>query len=140
MTLFGRGAEKASICEQLLVMGNFDLAFAVLQTFKLPVVRVYTNAINRLAHANLIGRVSDVLKDIRLMGIDDEKWDDVVMATIQTFAVELQKPEIAEKFLEKLSNAHYKARAHALCGNLKLAYIAAAKLDSTDDVHFVRNL
>ena len=28
------------------------------------------------------------------MGIDDEKWDDVVMATIQTFAVELQKPEI----------------------------------------------
>ena len=34
MTLFGRGAEKASICEQLLVMGNFDLAFAVLQTFK----------------------------------------------------------------------------------------------------------
>jgi hypothetical protein len=25
-------------------------------------------------------------------------------------------------------------------GNLKLAFIAAAKLDSIDDVHFVRNL
>jgi hypothetical protein len=34
MSLFGRGPEKASICEELLVLGNFDLAFAVLQTFK----------------------------------------------------------------------------------------------------------
>jgi hypothetical protein len=46
------------------------------------------------AYCKLVVVFSDVLKDIRLMGIDDQQWDEVVMGTIQTFAVELQKPEV----------------------------------------------
>ena len=140
LSLFGSGRQKAALCEQLLVLGNFDLAFAIMQDFRLPVVRVYVNAIDRLARSNLAGRVNDLLKDIRLMGIDERQFGEVVMAAIEIYAGELQRPDMAEKFIDKLSDARHVVRAHALVGNFKQAYIGAARLESVDDVHMVRNM
>ena len=140
LSLFGAARQRAELCELLLVVGNFELAFAIQQAFRLPAVRVYTNAVHRLVRAGLVGRVNDLLKDIRLMGVDERAFGDVVMAVVEAYAVELQRPETAEKFVAKLSDARQLVRANALVGNYKQAYIGAARLDSLDDVHMVRNM
>jgi hypothetical protein len=140
LSLFGSGRQKAALCEQLLVLGNFDLAFAIMQDFRLPVVRVYINAIERLARSNLVGRVNDLLKDIRLMGIDERQFGEVVMSAIELYAGALQRADMAEKFIDKLSEPRHVVRAHALVGNFKQAYIGAARLESVDDVYMVRTM
>lgn len=100
------------------------------------------------------------------MGIEEKQWDEVVLAAIDVFAVELQKVEIAQKFVEKLVGKPIDwcfweqcaffhmifavfnhlaigpksiIRGNALCGNLKTAYIGAARLDSIDDIHMVQS-
>jgi hypothetical protein len=140
LSLFGSGRQKAALCEQLLVLGNFDLAFAIMQDFRLPVVRVYINAIERLARSNLVGRVNDLLKDIRLMGIDERQFGEVVMSAIELYAGALQRADMAEKFIDKLTEPRHVVRAHALVGNFKQAYIGAARLESVDEVYMVRTM
>jgi hypothetical protein len=62
------------------------------------------------------------------------------MSAIELYAGALQRADMAEKFIDKLTEPRHVVRAHALVGNFKQAYIGAARLESVDEVYMVRTM
>ncbi len=63
--------------------------------------------------------------------------DQLVIACIEVYAVELLDVVSAEKFFQKIQTDELKVRGHILLGQLKEAYLAAAKIESTESVNLV---
>jgi zinc finger FYVE domain-containing protein 26 len=51
----------------------------------------------------------------------------VVLAAINVFAIDLQDPKTAEKFISKIVSVPNQIQAHISCGKLRGAYLLAVK-------------
>lgn len=65
-TLFGTTKEKSSITEQVLAMGNFDLAFQFVQQFQLPAVKLYGNVVKSFISAKQNSKAIDILRALKV--------------------------------------------------------------------------
>lgn len=67
LTLFGGTDQKAVLCEALLQSSNFELAFQIIQTFRLPITSIYKNALISLAAKKQLTKVEEILKEIKVI-------------------------------------------------------------------------
>lgn len=119
-----------AVCELVLVADNFDLAFQIINDFRLPTVSIYSAAVVKMIHKKQSNKVLQLLKNINGT-LPDTDWDFIVMAAVRTLTEELQDLKTAEKFAPKLQSVGNRVEALILCGKLKAAYLEAVKSNST---------
>ena len=56
----------AEVAMKLVVLDSFDLAFRIMQEYRLPTVEVFQSAIRTLGRAKQAAKVSEVLKNIKV--------------------------------------------------------------------------
>jgi len=95
LSLFGQQAQKVStlfdhlqnqlnnlccvqseIARELLECANHDLAFRVMQEFRMPMAPIYAEAIAKIAGRRQVPKIFDLLKNVK-GSVDDKDWDEV---------------------------------------------------------------
>ena len=56
----------AEVAMKLVMLDSYDLAFRIMQEYRLPTVDVFQNAVRALGRAKQIGKIGDVLKNIKV--------------------------------------------------------------------------
>ena len=95
-TLFGSSKRKGEICVRLLLLDDFDLAFRIIQEFRLPGVDIYEQAIKAMARAKAVPRVDNLLRNIKGV-VSNEDWDRVLDVCVNVFARENQDAKVRLK-------------------------------------------
>jgi hypothetical protein len=134
LSLFASQKQKAELAEQVLIAYNFDLAFKIVQDFRLPVVHIYNNGIAIITRRKQLAKVNEALRMIKVTMDDNEEWDQLVLTVVNILAKELGDKEAAEKYITKLENQDNAVSALITCGKLKTAYLAAAKTGRLDQM------
>jgi len=57
---------RAEVAVKLLVLDNFDLAFRIIQEYRLPTVDVFQGAMRTLGRAKQITRIGELLRNIKV--------------------------------------------------------------------------
>jgi len=138
ISLFSTPKQKGEVAEYLLILGNFDLGFRIVQDFRLPHSLVTIQAATTLCRKKQSSKVDELLKNIKGT-VGDEDWDSVVLSCISVLAQELDEHKSAEKLVAKLITTESKVKAHIMCGKLKAAYLMAVKENSLLLVKEVRD-
>jgi hypothetical protein len=128
-SLFRSGRQQFDIAVELIVLGNVELAFRIMQEYRLPVEHAYADAVAALARRKAYARLNDVFDHMRGT-VPDEQADNVVMAAIDHCIAEHRDAKQALKFVQKLRGSRGQVLGYLKCGKLKLAYIAAVKARS----------
>jgi len=68
--------------------------------------------------------------------VSDKDFEQILLACIEVYG-SLKDNTSANKFFVQLKNDKSKVRAHILMGQLKEAYLLAAKINSSEDVRVV---
>eukprot|EP01087_Luapelamoeba_hula_P024804 TRINITY_DN9571_c0_g1_i1.p1 TRINITY_DN9571_c0_g1~~TRINITY_DN9571_c0_g1_i1.p1 ORF type:complete len:900 (+),score=149.53 TRINITY_DN9571_c0_g1_i1:278-2701(+) len=126
LSLFAAQKQKAELAEQLCALFNFELAFRIMQEYRLPPTPIYVNAMTRIAQQRQTAKVLDLLKAIKGM-INDSEWDEVVMAAIRVFGEQHKDFKTAESLVAKLVSVQNKVTGYILSNKLKSAYLLAVK-------------
>lgn len=137
-TLFGPTNQKAALAETMLVLHNFDLAFQIMQDFRLPITTIYVSAIKKIAQKKQEAKINDLLRNIKGT-ITDQEWDEILLAAINVFANEQQDYKTAEKFAVKLCDDNSRITALVWCKRLKRAYLEAVKMNNVEKVELIRD-
>lgn len=66
----------------MLVLHNFDLAFAIVQEYRLPTQRIYQSALVVMATKKETKKIDELLKMVRPW-LNENEWDDIVLAGIK---------------------------------------------------------
>ena len=74
------------IVQQLLILGNFDLAFSIVQDFSLRSTSIYSNAARFLVQKRQLVRLTDLMKDVRMV-VGDDHYDAISVDVIQYVAL-----------------------------------------------------
>lgn len=75
---------QSEVAEELLGFFNHELAFKVMQEFRLPMAPIYVNAIAKIAGKKQVSRIFDLLKNVK-GSVDDKEWDEVRHMSISLF-------------------------------------------------------
>jgi hypothetical protein len=132
-SIYGNNKQKAEIAEQLIMLGNYDLVFRVLQEFRLPTLQVFISATSKLASRKILSKLNDALKSLKGM-VPDDDWDSVVKVIVKVYKEEHHDEKTAEKFASRLTSDQAKIDSMIEIGTLKQAYILAAKMNSVPAV------
>eukprot|EP01112_Ceratiomyxa_fruticulosa_P023548 TRINITY_DN9040_c0_g1_i1.p1 TRINITY_DN9040_c0_g1~~TRINITY_DN9040_c0_g1_i1.p1 ORF type:complete len:231 (-),score=55.93 TRINITY_DN9040_c0_g1_i1:342-1034(-) len=85
ISLFSTPKQKGEVAEFLLILGNFDLGFRIVQDFRLPHSLVTIQAATTLCRKKQSSKVDELLKNIKGT-VGDDDWDSVVLACISVLA------------------------------------------------------
>jgi len=136
LSLFGASSQKSALAELILVLHNFDLAFQILQEFRLPLPQIYLNAAQKIVRKSQI-KLNEFLRYIKGT-VSDEELDQVTLTCIEVLAVELHEPKTAEKYVPKLSSDNTKVKALIICQKLKAAYLCAVQSGNTNLIECIK--
>jgi len=137
LSVFGNAIQRSALAEQVIVLHNFDLAFQIIQEYRLPIKQIYINAVAKIVQKKQLNKVNDLLRSIQGTITEDE-WDEVVLACITSLANDVNEPKTAEKWITKLTNNSNKVIAHIACGKLKAAYLLAVKCNLRSSIELIR--
>jgi zinc finger FYVE domain-containing protein 26 len=138
LSLFAHQTQKSEIAEEILAYYNYELAFRVIQDYRLPMIAIYKAALAKIARKKQSSRVNDLLKQIKGT-IEDKEWDDIVLEVIKIFATELGDMKTGESLVGKLILLQSKVLGYAFCRKLKSAYLLAVKSNNLSLVQYVRD-
>jgi len=101
------------VAGELLGCYNHELAFKVMQEFRLPMAPIYVGAIAKIASKRQVSKIFDLLKNVK-GSVDDKDWDEVVLAAIKVMVRDHNDPKTGEKLVDKLVYLQSKVHpAHA---------------------------
>jgi hypothetical protein len=141
VTLFGGSTQRLAVAVAAIVyLNRFNLAFQIVQDFRLPCEEgeVYRRAARHLTRKRQLGKVNDMLKNVKGT-IDDSEWDRVIESgVIAVLCEELGDTRGGEKYIGRLTGAPARVRANITCRKLRAAYLLAVKLNSVELVAEIR--
>jgi zinc finger FYVE domain-containing protein 26 len=99
------------VAGELLGSYNHELAFKVMQEFRLPMAPIYVDAIAKIASKRQVSKIFDLLKNVK-GSVDDKDWDEVVLAAIKVMVRDHNDPKTGEKLVDKLVYLQSKVHTH----------------------------
>jgi len=136
-TLFAGGKKRIEICVKLLLLDNFDLAFKIMQEYRLNPVEIYVHAARAMARQKQVNRLTELFKNIKSL-VNDDDWDKVLEAVVYVFCREVQDIKLAEKFMPMINGDANKINAFIISGKLRNAYLHAIKVQRYSDIEKIR--
>lgn len=124
------------IAIQAIILGGYDLAYQLVQNFKLPSGKVYGAAVKDLARGKQTAKIMDLLKQIKSV-IMDQEFDNIVIAAIEVYVNEQRDKKSGEKLLGYLIKPKGIVLGNRLCGKYKTAYMTAARDNLVDDIRII---
>lgn len=137
LSLFGQQAQKSEIARELLECANHDLAFRVMQEFRMPMAPIYAEAIAKIAGRRQVPKIFDLLKNVK-GSVDDKDWDEMVLAGVRVMVRDHHDAKTGERLVDKLVYPQSKVEGFVLCGKLKSAYLVAVKAADTSLIIKIR--
>jgi hypothetical protein len=133
-SVFGSSEDRSILAEELLDV-EFNLAFRLMNSFRLPIGSIYSRKVTKMCRVvPLRLKTIDQFLGERVKGtVDDEEWDGIIMAGVNTLALEVRDLRSAEK----LASTHIvmddkRVMAYIICQEWKKAVqLAIKKKDST---------
>jgi len=138
LSLFSDDDKKSELAEIILVLYNFDLAFRIIQEFRLSIGNIYINAISLISKKKATSKVNELLQFIKGT-VSESQWDKIVLAAIEVYATQHNDPKTAQKFASKLSSWKSKVTCFILCKKLKSGYLLAVKHNGIGEVEKIRD-
>lgn len=151
-SIFGTDVERAALAQRLIVAGNMDLAFRLIQEFELAALSVYETAIAAFAAARQGASITALVRQVQAL-LSDEERDVLLRAAIEAQAVQLGDLKAAEQWVPLVAQPQVRVRGFIgakilvmsslkmilACLKLKLAFLEAAKLEDVALVQEVRD-
>ncbi|PIK34340.1 putative zinc finger FYVE domain-containing protein 26 [Apostichopus japonicus] len=135
----GASATLQLLHKQVLMSGStipegFDLAYRIIQDFRLPDSLIYTRAGRHLASLGKNRDIEQLLGCIKGLMKHDE-CDEVVANCIRVMSGNPTLLKEAESLIKLINSDSQKINAHIICGKLKKAYLLAVRGErGTEDV------
>jgi len=136
-TLFGSSKKRLEICVKLMLVDQFDLAFRIIQEYRLSAVECYVHSVRSMARQRQVNRLSELFRNIKAT-ISDDEWDHVLEVCISVFCKELQDIKLAEKFMPMIIGDANKITAFIISGKLRNAYLHAVKVHRYSDIEKIK--
>ncbi|XP_070571338.1 zinc finger FYVE domain-containing protein 26-like isoform X2 [Ptychodera flava] len=139
-TLFGNSKIKAEVVSMILLSSSsisegFQLAFKIIQDFRLPAISVYSHTSKQLAQRHKYKEIRQLHQCIKETGLsDDQMCDAVISSSISVIVDESSETKEVDNFIKLLKSDTSKINAYILCGKLKSAYLIAVQGERVDDV------
>jgi zinc finger FYVE domain-containing protein 26 len=92
---------QSEVAGELLGCYNHELAFRLMQEFRLPMAPIYVDAIGKIAGRRQVSKIFDLLKNVK-GSVDDRDWDEVVLAAVKVMVRDHNDPKTGEKLVDKL--------------------------------------
>jgi len=138
LNLFGRTQRRHSEIASLVLMnGNYNLGFLIIQEFALPATDIYSKVLCNLTRQKKDAKVTELLKTIQAT-ITDLEMDQVLLSIVEIYGHELDDAKNGARFIAMMNSDHYRVRGHIACGKLKSAYIISARNNNIKDVVLIR--
>lgn len=125
-----------AVTEQVIVLGGYDLAYQLVQNFKLPSGQVYGNAVRSLARGKQLSKITDLIKQIKAV-IMDQELDNIILAAMEVYVREQKDKRSSEKLLGYLVKPKGIVLGNRLCGKYKTAYMTAARDNLVDEIRII---
>ncbi|XP_072171552.1 uncharacterized protein [Diadema setosum] len=139
-TLFGNSTDKAEVVHKVLLAGStvadgFQLAFKIIQDFRLAETKIYCRAGRRLALLKKHGEIKQLLMCHKSTGLANrESCDEILDASVRALASDKTQVKGAEELIKLMQGETSKINAFILIGRLKQAYLLAVKAEREDDI------
>lgn len=136
-SLWGNSASKQQITEFLIVNHNFDLAFKIIQEYRLPSEKIYRDAIVKMAKKKQTKKIEELLKSLKIV-LSGKDIDTCHVAVARVYGMVHNDFSVAESFAAKVVDQAQACEALIACRKLKQAYLIAAKLKDLDLVRAIQ--
>ncbi|KAL6058640.1 Nuclear pore complex protein Nup85 [Balamuthia mandrillaris] len=136
LSLFGTKEQKTAIAEHILVLYNYDLAFRIMQDYRLSLPSVYRRAIAAIIRRKQSAKIFDLLKQAKGT-INDTEWDSVVLEGVRVLVLDFNDIKTGEKLAAKLVSEESKGEGLLLCNKLKSAYLSAVKRNDVEQIRLI---
>jgi hypothetical protein len=100
---------------------------------------IYINVIKTLASRKQVKQINNFFKQIK-GNIPSSSWDVCVLTSIQIFVQNFNDTKSAENFVDLIIDQQKKIRAFILVGQLKQAYLCAAKINDIESIVEIRKV
>ena len=121
---------------QVILLDGYDLAYQLVQNFKLPSGKVYGAAVSDFARRKQMSKILDLLKQIKAVIIDQD-FDSIVLAAMEVYVKEQKDKKSAEKLLGYLITPRGIVLGNRFCGKYKTAYMTAARDSLVDEIRII---
>lgn len=136
-TLWGNGAMKHSITQLLIVNHNFELAFKIIQEYRLSADKIYKEALVQMAKKKQTKKIEELLKSIKIL-LSGKDLDACHVAVARVYGTVHNDFSTSEAFATKVIDQPLACEAFIACRKLKQAYLIAAKLKDLDLVRAIQ--
>ncbi|XP_071795779.1 zinc finger FYVE domain-containing protein 26-like isoform X2 [Asterias amurensis] len=139
-TLFGNSKVKAEVAYRVVLAGSsvndgFQLAFQIIQDFRLPDTLIYSKIGRNLATQHKYKDIQQLLTCVRGTGLsNDQCCDEILDACVRVLANDGGQAKEVEGLIKLIKSDTNKINALMLCGKLKSAYLIAVKAERVEDV------
>lgn len=137
ISLFQNAQRRALLAEMMLVLHNFDLAFAIIQEYRLPTQKIYQTALVSMAMKQQGKKIDEVLKMVKPW-LSETEWDEIILAVVKVYMETHGDASSADNFASKLRSESNKIEATIIMRKLKQAYLSAVKMNSIELVQRIR--
>eukprot|EP01012_Entosiphon_sulcatum_P056281 TRINITY_DN7980_c0_g1_i3.p1 TRINITY_DN7980_c0_g1~~TRINITY_DN7980_c0_g1_i3.p1 ORF type:complete len:2788 (+),score=469.50 TRINITY_DN7980_c0_g1_i3:27-8366(+) len=128
--------KKIQDVAERLISGNFELAFSIMQEFRLPLTKVCKKAVTPLIRERQEKALDALLKQIKPI-VGDEDWDELLLEVIGQFVRDVGDAKTGERYSDRLVSDSNRVRGLVRCQRFKEAYILAANRNSAEEVTHV---
>lgn len=108
-SILGTDEERADLAQRLIVAGNMDLAFRLIQEFQLAALRVYEAAIAAFAASRQASAITALVRHVQAL-LGDEERDVLLRAAIEAQAVQLGDLKAAEQWVPLVAQPQVRVR------------------------------
>lgn len=136
-SLWGNTAAKNQVTEFLIVNHNFELAFKVIQEYRLASDKIYRDAVVKMAKKKQAKKIEELLKSIKIV-LSGRDIDACNVAVARVYGMVHSDFSTAETFAAKVFDQPLACEALIACRKLKQAYLIAAKLKDLDLVRAIQ--
>jgi tetratricopeptide (TPR) repeat protein len=137
ISLFQNAQRRAMLAEALLTLHNFDLAFAIVQEYRLPTQKIYQSALVSMALKQQAKKIDELLKMVKPW-LSETEWDEIILAVVRVYMETHNDASNADNFASKLRAEQNKIEALILMRKLKQAYLSAVKMNSVELVQRIQ--
>ena len=135
-------SQHPEIIENLLLLGNMELANQVSQLNKISaneINDIHINVIKKLASRKQNKQIFNFFKQIK-GNIPNSSWDLCVLTCVEIFVQNFNDIKSAESFVDLIIDKQKKIKAFIMVGQLKQAYLCAAKNEDIESIVEIRKV
>lgn len=142
-TLFDSNSEKVQLAVLLIISGEkvqdgYDLAYSIIQDYKLKTLKVYCDAGRQLAREDRYNEIAELVNCIRSKGLNDPAvtsiCDEMLTLAVRTLNRNDVPTSQLESLIKLITDRATKISIYIETRQLKSAYLLAAKYNRFGDI------